>query len=198
MKFQYDLQSSSSVEKLEQEHVVRWQLTGNEFETVRVEEERYHICFYPNRHIIDIANTTVVLDSSISSMGNNPRYLASENILVFADEVQRVKFLEKMLYEQALKSWEGSFEEWVEQDKYSEFKPAWDEWIAKNLLPIEINDDEAEIIPFPITTPTLPPREHYGQAKRYHEVATKSNLGPLHPGRQNNVKTLCRGFLFEN
>jgi hypothetical protein len=102
------LASSSSVELLEREHRVYYQITQG-FKQKRCEEERYYLEFFPHRHIIEIDKVKVIFDKSIWSIGNSPRWLTNQNIIFFADEVHRKEWL---------KRW--GFEE---------------EWIQNNLLP---------------------------------------------------------------
>ncbi len=145
---------SSSVEKLECEHSVRWQITTG-FNQERVKEEIYHLEFYPHRHVINLNKIKVILDTGVFSKGTSPRYVAGENIIFFANEPHRVEFLTRMGFDR--------------------------EWIKNNLLP-----QEAKIIPLPLpkikkivpTKKSARPRsQNLGRAQKYHEVATKSNLG---------------------
>jgi len=167
---------SSSVEKLEREHATRWQITTG-FNQVRVEEDIFHLEFFPHCHIIDLNKVKVILDATVFSKGTRPRYVDDENILFFANEAHRVEFLTSMGFEE--------------------------EWIKNNLLPQEA---EIIPFPLPRVARiarkiarkqrTLPRIQIAERAQKYYEVATKSNLGIQYPGGQQTRKPSAGVFFF--
>lgn len=123
------LASSSSMEGLEQEHLVYYQITQG-LNQERREEDRYHLEFFPHRHIIEISKVKVIFEKSVLSMGTSPRWVNSENIMFFADEVHRVSWLKEMGFS--------------------------NEWIENNLLQTEAQIIPFPI-PIPIQPVSLPP-----------------------------------------